>query len=437
MLITRNLIIDTQYFIDRRFDFQHAEIKGLIELVNQDLVAVYMSDITIREVRKKIRDEVGVAHSKLNVSDLRYLSLVPLFKKFKETYPLEKLTGYFENGFDDFLKACKVTVISSDEIKVMTVFENYCSMRPPFNDKKDKKAEFPDAFALAAISNWANKSKSNAYLLSKDNDWKLFADSSFILLTDEKYFYSIQELSSFVDLVIRNEEALKDIIAFADNLIETNKQVIVDHLIPLIQNSGFIAYGDSEVSIFENVILTAEITSIDALQCDRESATYSIELTCSGIFGYDVTDYSEAIWDSEDKVYMGNTDFTIFQKQNFNFSAELEISYDEGLAKNFTIQTVGLPSDFDIDYDDEDAEVITIEKWNTQIPVLVCGVEDGKVTDTGIGSMQFENIKAAQMIFPQLDIYKGSTEFTHGMSARTFTRELRFETWILCKQLSD
>ena len=64
-------------------------------------------------------------------------------------------------------------------------------------------------------------------------------------------------------------------------------------------------------------------------------------------------------------------------------------------------------------------------------------MEDGKVTDTGIGSMQFENIEAAQMIFLQLDIYKGGTEFTHGIGARTFARELRFETWISCKQLSD
>jgi len=31
--------------------------------------------------------------------------------------------------------------------------------------------------------------------------------------------------------------------------------------------------------------------------------------------------------------------------------------------------------------------------------VLVCQVEDGKVTDTGMGSMQSENIKAASMVF--------------------------------------
>lgn len=437
MLASRNLIIDTQYFIDRRFDFRHAEIKGLIELVKQDLVSVYMSDVTIREVRKKIRDEIGVAHSKLNVSDLRYLSVVPLFKKFKEIYPLEKLTGYFENGFDDFLKVCKVTVISSDEIKVMSIFESYCSMRPPFNDKKDKKAEFPDAFALAAISNWARKSNSSAYLLSKDNDWKLFADNSFIFITEEKHFYSIQELSFFVDLVIRNEEALKDTIAFADNLIETKQQEIVDHLIPLIQNSGFIVYGDSEASIFENVILTAEISSMDALQCDRESATYSLELTCTGIFGFDVTDYSEAIWDSEDKVYRGNTDFTIFQKQNFHLSAELEISYEEGLARKFSIQTVGLPNDFEIYYDDEDAEVVTIEEWNNQVPVLVCGVEDGKISDSGNGSMHFDNIKEARKVFPQLNLSKGSVEFTQAMGARNFAKELRFDTWILFRMLTD
>jgi hypothetical protein len=61
------------------------------------------------------------------------------------------------------------------------------------------------------------------------------------------------------------------------------------------------------------------------------------------------------------------------------------------------------------------------------IPVIVCGVDEGKITDNGSGYKDFDNFKSALLEFPDLHPKLNTKRFTWAMGEKG--KKLRFETW--------
>lgn len=428
MLQSRNLVIDTQYFLRNKLDFDNAELKSLANLVNMGNVYVYLTDITNMEIEKKIKDEVNNAYAKIETSDAGVLKQIPLFRQFISTYDRIRSVGFFIEKFNEFKKKCNVEIISSDTVKVKDIFSSYCGQQPPFNDKVNKKTEFPDAFALAAINEWGKRTKGRAYLLSGDSDWALFAAKSDTDLFGEERnlrFISINVLSEFTDAILRNEDALKDEVAFADSIFERKENEILNHLIKKLQITGFWCEGDTNGEIIEVYFLDAKVLSKDIVSVSREGVVYDLDVKVDGIFRFSLPDYDSAPYDLDSKKYVVHEYHDIYTHQTVEVNIEVELSYEEGLEVNFEIATSKIPDLIGIEYEDECA--IDVDEWIKQRPVIVCGVENGKVTDNGLGVMRFENFMEAQKLFPGLDIYRASTLFSAAMGNK-INEDLRFET---------
>jgi hypothetical protein len=69
--------------------------------------------------------------------------------------------------------------------------------------------------------------------------------------------------------------------------------------------------------------------------------------------------------------------------------------------------------------------------WKSDMPVIIVGVESGKVTHDGKGYQEFGNLAEAQSVFPDLDPEKNSERFTWAMAggASRGHERIRFETW--------
>ncbi len=65
-LVCRNLFIDTQYFINKSFDFDNKELFSLSLLARQGFINVYIADVTDREIQKKIQDTIDTAYDKIS-----------------------------------------------------------------------------------------------------------------------------------------------------------------------------------------------------------------------------------------------------------------------------------------------------------------------------------------------------------------------------------
>jgi len=68
--------------------------------------------------------------------------------------------------------------------------------------------------------------------------------------------------------------------------------------------------------------------------------------------------------------------------------------------------------------------------WKPEMPVVICGVQDGQITTTGMGFQEFESLTAAQKMFPDLDPEKNTERFTWAFGGTKDGKpRLRFETW--------
>jgi hypothetical protein len=428
-LVCRNLFIDTQYFVTKSFDFKSKELLSLIELANNDFITVYLTDITDQEINKKIEDLVSLAYEKINLSDARILKYIPAFTDFLKESPEAKAIEHLKSLFQQFKSDCKVEVISSYQIKVKEIFENYCLDAPPFNSQvgKNRKGEFPDAFALATINHWVNSTNQKAYLMSGDSDWKTYINHTVKKAIDEKLekrLFDLEDMSELLNTLIRHEKSLEDITAFADNLIDTNKETIQQYIAEKLKWCGYDGVSmEEEVDITDVHILFVEIAERDIISVDREGATYHITLNVHAVFNYDVTQYGP--YDNEDKRHLIIEYVNLYQHHIFDLSVDVEFSFADAIPLNFEIESADIPADIEIDYDE--GEYIELEEWVKDLRVVVNGVIDGKKTEDGRGFQEFANIAHARKYFPELDIYNSSGSFTEAFGNK-ISEPLRFET---------
>lgn len=418
-LLGRNIFIDTRYFLGKSLDFQSKEFTSLRNAVEKGFANVFITDITELEILKKIDNEVAVAYSKLTSSDIRYLKSIPLFTHFLVTYPAEKARAYFIDQYYNFKKRCKVSVINSDSVNVRDIFNAYSKQQPPFTSDsvKNRKGEFPDAFALSAILNWANQNQKKAYLLSGDSDWKLFADRTYIYPfgeNEDRWLNTITSLSEFLDLIIRNESNLENLTVFADSLIEDNCENIQKQATGIIGNCKFEDNSvDLETEIEDSYIFSCTLKQKEIIFVSRESAIYNLEFDVDVVLKYYTVSYENAVYDSEDGVYRNVKEVHFYKRFLISEPLAIEFSYEDGIPANFKILSLEAANTIYVDF--EDGDPFTLTDWVLTLPVLVCGVSNGKITENGSGYERFENISKARGIYPQLNINKSSALFTAAM----------------------
>ncbi|WDF45375.1 PIN domain-containing protein [Chryseobacterium sp. KACC 21268] len=423
---TRNIIIDTSYFVQNIFDFNKIELRKLRDLIDNGSAALFLTDITIAEVSKKIRELLPLAWKKLETGDGKYLKPIPVFKKILDKYNEEKVLEEVLSSFQNFLQSWNVQIISSREVNALHVYSMYAEVLPPFSDKKKK--EFPDAFVLEAIRIWRDKTDKSAYLLSNDEDWKNYVEvHKKKLLGEFPTLFHLKELSPFIDSIIRKDEELKDQVKFADTVLDTNWLKIKERILTEFKNLGFDSDGTEDEEIINVYTLDCSLVESDILGTKDFVATYDLSLEIDVIVKYSIPDYSNAFYDKEDDRYYNLKYVSAYARQTLLEDCTIEFSYEDGLDSNFTISSLEFKDDnIRVPYDEDD--FIDIEDWTKTLEVLVCGVQNGNFTDNGLGSMKFENIKRAKEVFPELDIYKQSEFFTAALGNK-ITESLRFETW--------
>jgi len=386
-LDSRNLFIDTQYFINKSFNFNSPGLVSLERLVSENRIKVFMTDITIMECQKKISEEIEKSYTKLKKSDIRYLKTIPLFSRFIEIYSPEKAISFFNDKLNKFIKKCQVEIIPSDQVKCSTIYRQYVDQRPPFNKKgpKDRKSEFPDSFALETILGWCQENRQKTYVISGDSDWEEFAATSYITPMDNDIFLlHLADLPQLLNAVIRNAEELQNLTGFADGLINTNLPLIEKSMLNRLKEyTEFefdVGHGDIEleVEIEDSEILSVSIVDKEITSVNDAEADYSFEIFFDVIFTYEITDYDNSPYDPEDKEYIYIKTNTIHKKHKFNLGCIVTIGYKDGISRNFRVLDVGIPDTLYVDF--YEGEEFDIEEHTLQLPVIVCGVKEGEIT---------------------------------------------------------
>ena len=373
-LQSRNIVLDTCFFVQKLFDFNNPEIKNLEKFGQSGALNIFLVDITTREIEKKIKDVVDDIDSRLGGSALRALSSFPLYKRFRTTYTKERMESYLTDHLHTFISKSKTTIIKSGNISPTSVFDRYFAEAPPFeySKRKNRKSEFPDAFMLEAITKYFIEKKERSYIVTNDSDWKSFCNSTYVDIFDDRLaFIIVDSPSKVTELILRNDQELSNITVFADSIYLQEKNTIIDALSMHKHKYAFYDSNDRYSKLHVGVI-GADILENELISVSEEDAIYKLVIELDVVSRKVTIDRNESFGAqyTEDSEQFVSRNKVIYEA----FSA---IRYSGGVAGNAEI-SLEFPASIEVNHDA--GNHLKWSEWITTLPVLVCGVEDGHLT---------------------------------------------------------
>lgn len=165
--------IDTCIFVELNYGLEYGNLKQLYQFRGSDFKFV-LSDIVIGEMRKHMLANAESSVTKLNAA-LGSVGKTWGVDKATRAQASELLFGgkSKEAAMDIRLREFfHQTGVSSAESNLPGILERvlrlYFGNEPPFEGRQEKKAEFPDAFTLISLEEWAKKRGTALLLVTKD-----------------------------------------------------------------------------------------------------------------------------------------------------------------------------------------------------------------------------------------------------------------------------
>jgi len=309
-----HILLDTEVFRSENLHFASKRFRQLAAFAAAQEVTVYVTDVTIGEVRKAIAAEVSRALDLLSKKDRATLGVLVQTDKAGLSGLLklpEKavLVNELSANFDRLLKDLAAVTITTDEVSVAELRKRYFEELPPFAARAAKKHEFPDALFILAAESHAKSRGHILHVVSADAgiaDAAQLADGLVPIKTlpamITKVHAAVEETSALAkaaaqafanlssDIVTRIKELFEGSAIYVDELEGEVSDVDVSDVDlgePSIENIGgaIITLG------FEATIsFTAEVTIGDPDQTARDSETGDFM-----VFGY----LSESIEETE------------------------------------------------------------------------------------------------------------------------------------------
>jgi len=326
--------IDSSIFIEKNFNFNSKEFQTLINLVEENKVEVVLTKITIQEVISNISKEIEKSIQTI----IKARNEAKIFRNF----PLEPVSGIyneiekvkFESIMQDmlqtFLHKSKAKILSSNGADIDNIFNMYFGKLPPFGERK-KKNEFPDAFILSALSDYAKNDLIPFYIVSKDKDFKegVKLSGSFIYL---------ESLEEFLNKVSFYYEKLAPLLF---QLINENIGQVNELIEEKFLNLGFYL-SDQEGDVDDVQVLKTPDFEIYLLCIEDNSAEFELtgSISYSAFITYD--DLSTATYDSEDKILIPwhKVENTVEREEIIQANIRIKFSITEPYT--FEIETVDI-----------------------------------------------------------------------------------------------
>ncbi|EPL8209424.1 PIN domain-containing protein [Raoultella ornithinolytica] len=344
-LITRLVYIDTSAYERKHFQFGLYILEKLQSFASDSKVHVLVTDITRKEIEAHIQKKVEGALKELENFQKKHAPILRTSPKnigqsLFNTPDLENVTSDALASFSDFLGSVGVEEITTNNVSPLLVFEKYFTNAPPF-DQPGKKKEFPDAFTLEAVNEIAVNRNHKVYIVSEDNDLISACNQN-------PNFIHLSSIQILIDLLLRNDEALEDMVAFADGVFNKIRPTIIDSIRQHIDEMEFIAESNEcqDVEIDEVQLNDIKLTASNLTDVSRDSATYELSaaVTIDAVFRF--PDYERSPWDPEDKAYA----FVFESKSRLIFNElvnlNIEIGFHDGIRENAEIIDITLDDNY-------------------------------------------------------------------------------------------
>lgn len=301
-MTTFNVFLDTNIFINAKYDFDRASLHNLKKYCDDGIASMFTNDIIIREVKHHIETEVGLlaAQAKNAIKDNGELinAITPsVFETIKNT--LLNAPTQLTTAFDSYMSGS--TALSNTGLSVIDLFNDYFVPNAPFEGRKGKKSEFPDAAVIMSIKQYlASTEHESLHVVTGDDGWHN-------ALKDISDVFIYKDLKSLLTKISKEQEIYRRIVPFIREQIESLQERAKDWL------------GDQEwdfaVDEVEMCIECDEVEEVDIRDVNLvldgieyiDTLEGSAVATLSGIamvrINFSYIDHTDEIYDKEDHVW--------------------------------------------------------------------------------------------------------------------------------------
>ncbi|ABS45768.1 MULTISPECIES: PIN domain-containing protein [Yersinia pseudotuberculosis complex] len=337
-LVTRNVFIDTEFFVKAHLDFHSRTIKSFEDLCGDGKLSHMTSTIVVNEVKRKITDHIKEALKGVNnfrrkaaiLKEYNEDSIKGLFVEIDENDLIAKALS----AFDGFIDASNALIVDMGKVDGNEIIDMFFNQKTPFSVKKPN--EFRDAFSLLAIRS-ALKGQEKIYVVSSDPDHKAFCE-------ENQKFVSVETLSALLDIYNKhNDQRSKFVEEFLLRKKENIKKTIKEQLEQAdAYNSS--TWEDAELDSFEVI----EVGDFEPkiIHLDDESCQIIFDVSVKLLADVSGPDYVNGHYDKEDGViYTFDTTARQEEEEQY-FSVELDLSFeadvDEFINDEFELHIKGI-----------------------------------------------------------------------------------------------
>lgn len=349
-----NVFVDSSVFIGKNYRYQHPSFVALKDAVLAGRANLLITDVTIEEVKAHIEEDIGKASQALKkirgvakiLRNIPGIDSSAIFTDIDHASIREQLIKQFEQ----FLKEAKTITVPVSEADTRFVFDCYFKSAAPFGEGK-KKGEFPDAFMLSALNEWAVSEQEGVHVVSQDSDMPGI----------EAHFPHLSPVGSLEEFLAKVTSYFEELAPLAQQLLEDNLNEISDMLEERFRWLGFILAdqdGDvNETRVTEVGDISAYLISLTP-GSNGKPAEARFELTATIEYEADVTydNLETASYDSEDKVLIPWETVERTVEGSEIVQADLRFTFDATEPHNAEIEDIDLhtPKDVSVTTEEDD-----------------------------------------------------------------------------------
>lgn len=320
-LQTRNVFVDTEFFVKAGLDFSSKTLDSFREICGKSELNHLTTTIVVREVKRKIGEHIGEALNGVNSFRRKAKILTnssdQVVKNLFATFDQDEIIKHAVQVFDDFIDDSNTAVLDLKSVDSNEIVDMYFDQIAPFQGGK-KKNEFPDAFTLLALRS-ALRDQDQIYVVSEDKDLVAFCEKN-------PRFLQIESLSKLLDLYNAHDEERSQFIKYyiEEKIPEIKKDIKVQIEDSDAYNSS--SWEDAEVDRF--VIRKISDFEPSIIHIDDESCQIVFDIDVSYRVWVTGPDFINGLYDRESgNTYTSGTT-TREEDGEFEFTTEISLSYE-------------------------------------------------------------------------------------------------------------
>lgn len=297
------IFVDTCIFESNNF-LESETIKQILKMSEEGYIQIVLPEITLMEIKNRGTHSIksSVENFVKSRNELRVLRNLPSIEDKLSPIDVAKCLAEFHSILDAVILKSKCLILPYPVVNIKEVFDKYFKFELPFQDIKEKKHEFPDAFALLTLEVWCKENKKKCYVFSNDKG---------VLDYENENLIAIKDYKEYIDKRIREIEVLKhreNRLKKAEDIYDSKKHELEREIESWLDDQLYNEYTYLELAHLD--IIEIDVKKIDIELKDFQiisSTEYDIYIEVYALAAFEVVllipDESTGYYDSEDKVW--------------------------------------------------------------------------------------------------------------------------------------